>query len=58
MAQALKKPVFAIVGQATNEPDVRELFNGVATLDDTSTDHRDAARLLEIRAGELARRLR
>jgi glycerate kinase len=58
MARSLKKPVFAIVGQATDEPEVRELFNGVATLDDTSADHRDAARLLEIRAGELARRLR
>ena len=54
MARALEKPVFAIVGQATDEPEVRELFNGVATLDDTGPDHRDAARLLEIRARELA----
>ena len=36
MARALKKPVFAIVGQAEGEPEVRELFNGVTTLDDTS----------------------
>ena len=56
MARALKKPVFAIVGQATDESEVRELFNGVATLDDTSPDHRDAARLLEIRARQLALR--
>jgi glycerate kinase len=56
MARALKKPVFAIVGQATGESEVRELFNGVATLDDTSADHRDAARLLEIRARQLALR--
>jgi glycerate 2-kinase len=54
MAQALKKPVFAIVGQAAEESEVRELFDGVRTLDDTSADHRDAARLLEIRARELA----
>ena len=54
MARALKKPVFAIVGQATDEPEVRKLFDCVATLDDTSADHRNAARLLEIRARELA----
>jgi glycerate kinase len=54
MARALKKPVFAIVGQATDESEVRELFDGVATLDDASPDHRDAARLLEIRARQLA----
>jgi glycerate kinase len=54
MARALKKPVFAIVGQATDEPEVRELFDGVATLDDTSPDHRNAARRLEVRARQLA----
>jgi glycerate 2-kinase len=57
MARMLMKPVFAIVGQATDESEVRQLFDGVTTLDDASADHRDAARLLEIRAGELARRL-
>ncbi len=57
MARAVKKPVFAIVGQATDAPGVRELFNGVATLDDTSPDHRDAARLLELRARQLALQL-
>jgi len=56
MARALKKPVFAIVGQATDEPEARKLFNDVATLDDASPDHRDAARLLEIRARQLALR--
>jgi glycerate kinase len=54
MARALKKPVFAIVGQAAGESEVRGLFNGVTTLDDTSADHRNAARLLEIRARQLA----
>ena len=54
MARALKKPVFAIVGQATGESEVRALFNGVTTLDDTSAHHRNAARLLEIRARQLA----
>ena len=54
MARALKKPVFAIVGQAAEESEVRGLFNGVTTLDDTRSDHRNAARLLEIRARQLA----
>ena len=54
MARALKKPVYAIVGQAAGESEVRGLFNGVTTLDDTSADHRNAARLLEIRARQLA----
>jgi glycerate kinase len=58
MARQAGKPVFAIVGQATNEADVRQLFDGVLMLDDPSADHRNTARLLETRAGELARGLR
>ena len=54
IARALNKPVYAIVGQAAGESEVRELFNGVTTLDDTSADHRNAARLLEVRARQLA----
>jgi glycerate 2-kinase len=58
MARELGKPVFAIVGQATNEIEVREIFDDVATLDDTSTDYRASRDLLETRARELAQRLR
>lgn len=54
MARTLKKPIFAIVGQATDEPEVRELFDGIRTLDDPSPDYRNAAGLLQIRARELA----
>lgn len=54
LARALKKPVFAIVGQATDDMEVRQLFDGVLTLDDPTPDHRHAAELLETRARELA----
>ena len=58
MAHELRKPVYAIVGMATNEPEVRQLFDGISTLDDTSPDYRQTAQLLETRARELALRLR
>ena len=58
IARELQKPVFAIVGQATKEAGVRQLFDAVMTLDDESPDHRNAAPLLEIRARELALRWR
>ena len=57
MAREEKRSVFAIVGQATADAETRQLFDGVFTLDDPSADHRDAARLLETRARELALRL-
>jgi len=56
MARALQKPIFAIVGVATDEADVRQLFDGIATLDDTSPGYGQTAQLLEIRARELALR--
>ena len=58
MARELQKPVYAIVGMATDEPEVRQLFNGISTLDDTSPGYRETAQLLETRARELALRLR
>jgi glycerate kinase len=58
MAQELKRPVYAIVGQASDDPEVRQLFAGITTLDDSSPDYRDTAQLLETRARELALRLR
>jgi len=54
MARELNKPVFAIVGQMKDEPGVRELFDGVMTLDAPSQEYRNAARQLELRARELA----
>jgi glycerate kinase len=58
IARELQKSVFAIVGQATREAGVRQLFDAVVTLDDKSPDHRNAAHLLETRARELALRWR
>lgn len=58
MARALKKPVYAIVGVATDDPEVRQVFADIATLDDTSPGYRDTGQLLETRARELAARLR
>ena len=58
MARALKKPVHAIVGVATDDPGVRQLFDSVATLDDMSAGFCNTASLLETRAKELASRLR
>jgi glycerate 2-kinase len=57
MARALDKPVYAIVGVATDDPEVRQLFQDIATLDDVSPGYRDTAQLLETRARELAARL-
>ena len=57
MTRALKKPVYAIVGQATHDPEARQLFDGVLILGDTSADYRYTAQLLEARARELALRL-
>lgn len=54
MARELKKPVFAIVGQATDETTAREIFDRVLTLDDPTPDYRDSAELLEKRARQLA----
>ena len=58
MARELKKPVYAIVGAATDDPEVRQLFDDIFTLDDASPGYRNTARLLEVRARELASRLR
>jgi glycerate kinase len=56
MARELQKPVYAIVGVATDDPGVRQLFDGIATLDDTSPGYGQTAQLLETRARELALR--
>lgn len=50
MARAEGKPVFAIVGQATDDADARGLFDNVMALNDRSPDFRETARLLETRA--------
>ena len=47
------KAVYAIVGVATDDPEVRQLFDGIATLDDTSPGYGQTAALLETRAREL-----
>jgi glycerate kinase len=57
MARALRKPVYAIVGVATDDPEVRQVFEDIATLDDVSPGYRDTAQLLETRARDLAARL-
>jgi glycerate kinase len=54
LARALRKPVFAIAGQATEDHAAHQLFDRVVTLDDSSPDYRDAAFLLERRARDLA----
>ncbi len=58
MARELRKPVYAIVGVTTGDPEVRQLFDDIFTLDDASPDYRETPRLLELRASELASRLR
>ena len=58
MARELRKPVYAIVGVATDDPEVRQIFDDIFTLDDASPGYRETAPLLEIRARELASRLR
>ena len=54
MARRAGKRVFAIVGRASNDANVRELFEQVITLDDTSVAYRDTPRLLESKAHALA----
>ena len=56
LARALRKPVFAIAGQATENHAARQLFDAVVTLEDPSPDYRHAAHLVEKRARELALR--
>ncbi len=56
MARELRKPVYAIVGTATEDPEVRLLFDDIATVDDASPGYRNTAQLLEIRARALALR--
>lgn len=58
MARELQKPVYAIVGVATDDPEVREVFEAVITLDDVSRGYRNTPQLLEARARELATRVR
>ena len=58
MARERQKPVYAIVGAATDDPEVREVFEAVITLDDVSPGYRNTPQLLETRARELATRLR
>jgi len=57
MARDLKKPVFAIVGMAMDDPQVRQVFEDIATLDDVSPTYSNTAQLLETRARELATRM-
>ncbi len=54
LARAAGKPVFAIAGQATEDAEVRQLFDGVTTLRGTFPDHSDTVQMLELRARELA----
>ncbi|MBA3544519.1 MAG: glycerate kinase [Chthoniobacterales bacterium] len=54
MARAEGKPVCAIVGQATDDAEVRGLFDNVMALNDGSPDYRETARLLETRAHDFA----
>lgn len=54
MARASKKPVFAIVGQTTDDLEVRELFDGIIALPDARPPYRDSARQLQTCARELA----
>jgi glycerate kinase len=55
MAREEGKRVYAIVGQATNDPEVLKLFDAVMSLDDTSEGYRESERLLQLRASTLAR---
>lgn len=57
LARSLGKPVFAIVGEAVEDAEVSQLFDGVITLRGTCPDHSDTAEMLELRARELALRL-
>ncbi len=57
VARELKKPVFAIVGMAMDDPKVRQIFEDIATLDDVTPGYSKTAQLLETRARELATRM-
>ena len=57
MARKFRKPVFAIVGQATDDLEVRQIFDGVQTLNNEPGDFGNTGELLEVRARELALRL-
>ncbi len=54
IARELGKPVFAIVGKASADEDVRALFDGILSLDDEPPAYSRAAELLERRARALA----
>lgn len=58
MTRDLGKPVYAIVGVVTSDPEVRRLFDDIFPLNDTSPGYRETSRLLEVRAAELALGLR
>jgi glycerate kinase len=55
MARAEGKIVCAIAGEASGEPEVRQLFDAVIALNDTSESYRDTPMLLENRARVLAK---
>ncbi len=54
MARAEGRMVCAIAGQASEDPEVRHLFDAIIALNDTSENYRDTPRLLEERARTLA----
>ena len=54
MARAEGKMVCAIAGQASEDPEVRRLFDAVIALDDTSENYRATPALLQERARALA----
>jgi len=58
LARELGKPVYGIVGVATDDREVRQLFDAIFALNDSSPGYRETTRLLEVRAIELASRLR
>lgn len=57
LARAVGKPVFAIVGNAAEDEEVRRLFDGVLAVNDTSPDYRETANLLEKSAHALLNHL-
>ncbi len=54
IARELGKPVFAIVGKASDDEEVRALFDGIIPLDDEPPAYAKTAELLETRARALA----
>lgn len=57
LARELQKPVYAIVGAVADDPEVRQLFDGVFTLGDTGPGFCNTGHLLELRGRELGNRL-